>query len=90
MKILVLCVDRDDDFGVKAGLNGPFIGREENLNAALALGLSDSEDSDTNTLLAAIGIYDEMLKSGMDSEVATICGDMKVGYESDLVLATQL
>ncbi len=90
MKILVLCVDRDDDFGVKAGLNGPFIGREENLNAALALGLSDSEDSDTNTLLAAIGIYDEMLKSGMDAEVATICGDMKVGYESDLVLATQL
>jgi len=90
MKILVLCVDRDDDFGVKAGLNGPFIGREENLNAAMALGLSDSEDSDTNTLLAAIGIYDEMLKSGMDAEVATICGDMKVGYESDLVLATQL
>jgi putative membrane protein len=31
-----------------------------------------------------------MLKSGMDAEVATICGDMKVGYESDLVLATQL
>lgn len=90
MKILVLCVDRDDDFGVKTGLNSPFIGREENLNSALALGLSDSEDSDTNTLLAAIGIYDEMLKSGMDAEVATICGDVKVGYESDLALATQL
>jgi putative membrane protein len=90
MKILVLCVDRDDDFGVKTGLNSPFIGREENLNAALALGLSDSEDSDTNTLLAAIGIYDEMLKSGMNAEVATICGDVKVGYESDLALATQL
>jgi len=90
MKILVLCVDRDDDFGVKVGLNSPFIGREENLDAALALGLTDSEDSDTNTLLAAIGIYDEMVKSGMDAEVATICGDVKVGYESDLVLATQL
>jgi putative membrane protein len=90
MKILVLCVDRDDDFGVKAGLNSPFIGREENLSAALALGLSDSEDSDTNTLLAAIGIYDEMVKSGMDAEITTICGDVKVGYESDLVLATQL
>jgi len=90
MKIMVLCVDRDDDFGVKTGLNSPFIGREENLNAALALGLKDPEDSDTNTLLAAISIYDEMVKSGIDAEIATICGDVKVGYQSDLVLATQL
>lgn len=87
---MVLCVDRDDDFGVKTGLNSPFIGREENLNAALALGLKDPEDSDTNTLLAAISTYDEMVKSGIDAEIATICGDVKVGYQSDLVLATQL
>ncbi|MEI6795660.1 MAG: DUF373 family protein [Methanomassiliicoccales archaeon] len=90
MKILVLNVDRDDDFGIKAGLHSPFIGREENLDAAIGLGLKDPEDSDTNTLLAAISIYDEMTKKGMDVEVATICGDPKVGYESDLALATQL
>jgi putative membrane protein len=90
MRILVLNVDRDDDFGQKAGLNSPFIGRQENLEASIALGIKDPEDSDTNTLLAAIGMYDEMVKKGMDAEVATICGDMKVGYESDLVLATQL
>jgi len=90
MKTLVICVDRDDDFGAKAGLNSPFIGREENLNAALALGLKDAEDSDMNTLLAAITIYDEMVKKGMDVEIATICGDVAVGYDSDLVLTTQL
>ncbi len=90
MKTLVLCVDRDDDFGVKAGLNSPFVGREENLNAAIALGLKDAEDSDTNTLLAAISLYDEMVKKGMDVEIATLCGDVHVGYESDLVLSTQL
>ncbi len=90
MKTLVLCVDRDDDFGVKAGLNSPFIGREENLNAAMMLGLKDPEDSDTNTLLAAIGIYDEMTKKGIIEKIATICGDVNVGYESDQVLATQL
>lgn len=90
MKTLVLCVDRDDDFGVKAGLNSPFVGREENLKAAIALGLKDAEDSDTNTLLAAISLYDEMVKKGMDVEIATLCGDMHVGYESDLVLSTQL
>jgi putative membrane protein len=90
MKTLVLCVDRDDDFGVKAGLNSPFVGREENLNAAIGLGLKDAEDSDTNTLLAAISLYDEMVKKGMDVEIATLCGDIHVGYESDLVLSTQL
>ncbi|WP_019176918.1 DUF373 family protein [Methanomassiliicoccus luminyensis] len=90
MKTLVLCVDRDDDFGAKAGLNSPFIGREENLNAAMTLGLKDAEDSDINTLFAAICLYDEMTKKGMSVEIATICGDTDVGYESDLVLATQL
>jgi len=90
MKILVLSVDRDDDFGVKAGMNSPFIGREENLEAAIALGMKDPEDCDVNTVLAALSIYDEMAKKGMDVEVATICGDPKVGFESDLALATQL
>ena len=90
MKVLVLSVDRDDDFGKKAGLNSPFIGREENANAIMALGLKDPEDSDVNTCLAALSIYDEMQKKGEDVEIATICGDVKVGYESDLVLTTQL
>jgi putative membrane protein len=90
MKVLILSVDRDDDFGKKAGLNSPFIGREENVNAVMALGLKDAEDSDVNTVMAALGMYDEMLKKGEDVEIATICGDVKVGYESDLVLTTQL
>jgi len=71
-------------------LNSPFIGREANSNAVMALGLKDAEDSDVNTVMAALGIYDEMLKKGEDVEIATICGDTKVGYESDLVLTTQL
>jgi len=90
MKTLVLCVDRDDDLGVKTGLNSPFIGREENIEAAIQLGIRDAEDSDINTLLAAIGIYDDMQKKGMDVEVATICGDINVGYQSDLALITEL
>ncbi|HUL39410.1 MAG TPA: DUF373 family protein [Methanomassiliicoccales archaeon] len=90
MKVLILSVDRDDDFGAKAGLNSPFIGRQANLDAALGLGLKDPEDSDINTILAAISIYEEMVKKGMDAEVATICGSVKVGYESDVALATQL
>ncbi len=90
MKILVLCVDRDDDLGSKAGVNGPVIGREENLESALALGLADPEEVDTNTILSGLQLYDDLVKRGMDAEIATISGDSHVGFQSDLILATQL
>ncbi len=90
MKTLVLCVDRDDDIGVKTGIKGPLIGREDNLAAAIKLGLADPEDSDVNALLSAISIYDGLVKEGQDAEIATICGDVRVGSASDLVLTQQL
>jgi len=90
MKTLVLCVDRDDDLGVKTGLKGPIIGRDDNLAAAMKLGLADPEDSDVNALLSAIAVYDDLARQGVDAEVATICGDVRVGSVSDLVLTQQL
>jgi putative membrane protein len=90
MKILVLCVDRDDDLGTKAGINGPVIGRDENLKATIALGLADPEEADTNTLLSGLQLYDDLLKRGMEAEIATISGDSRVGFRSDLILSNQL
>jgi putative membrane protein len=90
MKVLVLCIDRDDDLGVKTGIEGPVIGRHENVRAALALGLADPEDADTNTILAAISTYDEIVKRGINADVATILGDVNVGYQSDIMLTKQL
>lgn len=90
MKTLVLCVDRDDDIGVKTGIKGPLVGREDNLAATTKLGLADPEDSDVNALLSAISIYDGLVKEGQDAEIATICGDVRVGSVSDLVLTQQL
>jgi len=90
MKTLVLCVDRDDDLGVKAGVNGPVIGRKENLDAALALGLADPEEVDTNAILSGLQLYDDLTKRGIDAEIATISGDSHVGFQSDLILTTQL
>lgn len=90
MKTLVLCVDRDDDIGVKTGVKGPLIGRDDNLAAAVKLGLADPEDSDVNALLSAISLYDGLVKEGADPEVATICGDVRVGSVSDLELTKQL
>jgi putative membrane protein len=90
MKTLVLCVDRDDDIGTKAGINGPVIGREENLKAGVTLGLADPEDVDTNTILSGIQLYDDLVKRGMDAEIATISGDSHVGFQSDMILTSQL
>ncbi|MGQ9587315.1 MAG: DUF373 family protein [Thermoplasmata archaeon] len=90
MKTLVLCVDRDDDLGTKAGINGPVIGREENLKATIALGLADPEEVDTNTILSGLQLYDDLTKRGIDAEIATVSGDSHVGFQSDLILSNQL
>ncbi len=90
VKTLVLCVDRDDDLGVKAGIKGPVIGREKNLKAAVSLGIKDPEDSDVNAIFAAINTYDNLKNKGEDVEIATICGDVSVGVKSDEILAKQL
>src|SRR3989304_7565378 len=84
VKALVLCVDRDDDIGIKTGIKGPLIGRDDNLAAALKLGLADPEDSDVNALLSAISTYDDLVKQGVDAEVATSCGEVRGGSASDL------
>ncbi len=86
MKTLVLCIDRDNDFGRKTDFTSPIIGREDNLRAAQALALSDPEDSDSNCLFAAISLYDSL----EDAEIVTICGDISVGINSDTKIASQL
>ena len=72
MKTLVLCVDRDDDFGVKAGLTSPIVGRKDNLRAVISLGLEDPEDSDTNSLFAGLKTYDELVDDDEDVEIVKI------------------
>jgi len=90
MKTLVLCVDRDDDLGTKAGITGPIIGRQENIEAAQKLGLVDPEDVDTNSILSAVSLYDDLVKKGIEAEIATITGDQRVGFQSDLIITRQL
>ncbi len=90
MRKLILCADRDDDVGEKTGLETPIIGREENLQAAVKLGLEDPEDSDTNSILSAISLYDDLKEEGEDVEVATISGDPSIGYASDKILSQEL
>ncbi len=90
MKILVLVVDRDNDFGEKAGVRSPIIGRRANLDAAVKLALKDPEDSDTNGLFSAISLYDRLKREKKSAEIATICGDSNVGRDSDTKLAREI
>ncbi|MBA5941772.1 MAG: DUF373 family protein [Methanophagales archaeon] len=86
-KTLVICVDRDNDMGEKAGLTTPITGKQALLSAATKLALADPEESDINAIFEAIRIYDRLSSRGEDAneiaEVALITGDKRVGIESD-------
>jgi putative membrane protein len=86
---LVVCVDRDDDLGRKAGVKGPVIGREAVLDAAVRLGVADPEDSDTNAMLAAVNLLDEFKREKWEGEIVVLTGDERVGITSDSKIATQ-
>jgi putative membrane protein len=89
MTKLILCIDRDDDLGVKAGVTSPVIGREANIDAATKLLLSDPEDSDANTIFGGIKLYDEVIEQE-PAEIVSIAGDKDVGVISDEKIASQL
>ncbi|MQY62535.1 DUF373 family protein [archaeon] len=92
-RILILCVDRDDDIGVKAGINTPVLGRKENVNAAASLALRDPEEADANAMFEAVRIYDNLKKSSKEYEeyeVATIAGSDLHGVEADRQLVAEL
>lgn len=90
--MLILAIDRDDDFGYKADVEAPVIGRDACIEAAMKLSLADPEDSDANVLYAAVKLYDELRERGdFDKvEVALITGHHDVGVKSDLELNKQL
>jgi len=83
MQTLIICIDRDNDLGEKANLETPIIGREANIQAAVALGIADPEDSDTNTIFGGIRILDELRARGADVEIISFAGDKNVGVISD-------
>ena len=90
MKILVLNVDRDDDFGRKAKVKSPIVGIKNNIDAANKLGQVDPEDSDVNAIFSAISTYNSLVEEKKKVEIATICGHINVGFKSDEILAEQL
>ncbi|MEW6328493.1 MAG: DUF373 family protein [Candidatus Micrarchaeota archaeon] len=88
-RVLVICVDRDNDLHEKAKVRTPVIGREENITAATRLALIDPEETDANTIFEAVRVFDEVSKES-EAQIATLGGDKKLGYRADKEIAEQI
>jgi putative membrane protein len=92
-RLLILCVDRDGDIGVKTEEKTPVLGREKNLEAAVSLALRDPEEPDANAMFEALRVYDQLNKQGQPHEkfqIATISGSQILGVEADRKLVREL
>ena len=82
-KLLVICIDRDNDVGEKAGIITPVIGRDACIEAAQRLALEDPEDADSNSIFAAIKTYEDLISKGYKAEVITVAGVKSRGVQAD-------
>jgi len=82
-KLLVICIDRDNDVGEKAGIVTPVIGRNACIEAAQRLALEDPEDADSNSIFAAIKTYEDLISKGYKVEVVTVAGVKNRGIHAD-------
>ena len=92
-RILILCIDNDNDLGSKTGLDTPVIGRQANLDAATRLAIMDPEEADANAIFAAVKImdsYGQGSEFSEETEVATITGLESGGVGSDRKLVDEL
>ena len=84
-KTLILCIDGDNDIGMKANVSTPVVGRQTNLESATNLAVSDPEEADANAMFGAIKLYDQLAEQYPEEvfEVATIAGSSLGGVEAD-------
>jgi putative membrane protein len=82
-RVLVLCIDRDDDIGSKGGIETPIVGRDACINAGTRLAIEDPEDADSNAIFGAVKTYEELVSKGYTAEVAVVAGKFNRGVEAD-------
>jgi len=89
-RLLVICIDRDDDIGKKAGIKSPVVGRNSCIEAAQKLALEDPEDADSNSIFAAIKTYEDLVSKGYQAEVVVVAGNENRGVQADEKIAAQI
>ena len=88
-RLLVICVDRDDDIG-RAGVITPIVGRNACIDAAQRLVLEDPEDADSNSIFAAVKTYEDLVSKGYQAEVILVSGTENRGVEADEKIVLQV
>lgn len=89
-RLLVICVDRDDDIGSKAGVSTPVVGRNACIEAAQRLALEDPEDADSNSIFAAVKTFEDLISKGYQVEVAIVAGTQNKGVQGDEKIVSQV
>lgn len=89
-RLLVICVDRDDDIGSKAGVSTPVVGRNACIEAAQRLALEDPEDADSNSIFAAVKTFEDLVSKGYQAEVAVVSGTEDRGVQADEKIVLQV
>lgn len=82
-RLLVICVDRDNDVGKKAGVSTPVVGRNACIDAAQKLALEDPEDADANSIFYAVKTYEDLARKGYQAEVIVVAGVETRGVQAD-------
>ena len=89
-KLLVICIDRDDDLGRKTGIPTPVVGRNACIEAAQRLALEDPEDADSNSIFYAVKTYEDLVSKGYNAQVITVTGVENRGVQADEKIASQI
>ena len=89
-KLLVICVDRDNDVGEKTGLETPVVGRNACIEAAQKLALEDPEDADSNAIFSAIKTYEDLISRGYEAQVIIVTGVEHRGVQADEKIASEI
>jgi len=89
-KIIIICIDRDDDIGTKGKMETPIIGKDLCTKAGTRLAIEDPEDSDCNAIFGAIKSYEDFRSKGYDVEVSLVAGKYNRGIEGDAKIAQEI
>ena len=89
-KLLVICIDRDDDLGRKTGIPTPVVGRNACIEAAQRLALEDPEDADSNSIFFAVKTYEDLVSKGYKTQVIIVTGVENRGVQADEKVASEI
>jgi len=89
-KLLVICIDRDDDLGRKTGIPTPVVGRDACIEAAQRLALEDPEDADSNSIFFAVKTYEDLVSKGYKTQVVVVTGVENRGVQADEKVASEI